>query len=208
MAKEVLALGLLAAVATAAPLTDKNVKPGQARKGGLSLTVSLNKAVYGPGDEIRLSFKLKNETGKDLFVGDGYLAPKYHEAGPDRHFEVHITAERKSPLYFWCGELTEGTTSGIRKVFKLKPGETYEGSILLVAAAGKEGKEQGGSFEDRTTRKRHVLGKNGQRYSVALRYQINLSSHGVWEPPADFDEKLLWKGEMTTVPLEFEILSK
>jgi len=36
-----------------------------------------------------------------------------------------------TPLHYWNHHLTEGRTSGIRKVFKLKPGDTYTGTVLL-----------------------------------------------------------------------------
>jgi RNA polymerase sigma factor (sigma-70 family) len=185
---------------------------GNAKKDGLSLTIGLDKKRYRLSDEVKLSFKLKNETTKDLFVGDGWLAPKYHEAGPGRHFEVHITADRKSSLTFWTGMLTEGQTAGIRKVFKLKPGETFEGTIRISAGAEKDAEFakrlhelRGGSLEDNQTRKKHVLGKDGRKYTLTLRYQVNPDSHGVHDPPAGFKEKLLWKGKVTSIPVEFEI---
>jgi hypothetical protein len=191
---------------------DEQPQVGHAKKDGLSLTVSLDKDTFGPADEIVVTFKLKNETEKDLFLGDGYLAPDYHEAGPGRHFEVHVTTEKKVPLRFWSGTGTEGTTSGIRKVFLLKPGKTYEGSIRLSAGAKNDAEFatgphgiRGGSFENTKTRRRHVLGADGQKYTLSLRYQVDPKSHGVWKPPADFKEDLLWKGVLTSSPIEFKV---
>src|SRR5262249_37063407 len=145
----------------------------QVRKDGLSLLISVDKKVFGPGDAVTVRFRLRNDTDHDLFVGDGFLGPGYQEVGPYRHFELHLTADRKSLLYFWSGQLTEGTTSGVRKVFKLKPGQSFEGS-LCIRAAGNEDfakrphEERGGSLEDQTTRKKHVLGQDGRRYLVEL----------------------------------------
>src|SRR5262245_37987217 len=93
----------------AAPVPQGRLKSVEV-KDGLSLTVSLDNKVFAPADEIFVRFRLKNETDQDLYVGDGFLAPGYHEAGPGRHFEVHVTAETKSPLYFWSGTATEGRT--------------------------------------------------------------------------------------------------
>jgi hypothetical protein len=200
-----------ALLAAPAPLP----KAGCARKDGLSLTVTLDRKSHGPADEVVLRFILKNESDRILFVGDGYLAPNYHEAGPGRHFEVHVKSDGRDALYFWSGMATEGTTSGIRSVFRLKPGEEYKGSIPLTPGLEKDEKraglaleQRGGSFEDMASRTRHTLGKDGHRYTVELRYQVNPKSHGVWKPPADFKDALLWNGEMTSVPLEFEVSSK
>jgi hypothetical protein len=203
----------VALTATSAPAPVQKPKAGHAKKDGLSLTVALDKKSYGPADEVVLRFVLKNETDKALFVGDGYLAPGYHEAGPGRHFEVHVKAGRKAPLYFWSGLLTEGHTSGIRKVFKLKPGEEYSGPIRLSAGAEKDKKyaalpheERGGSFEDKAGRQGHVLGKDARTYTAELRYQVN--GRGAWKPPADFKDELLWRGSLTSAPLEFEVSAK
>jgi hypothetical protein len=196
-----------------APLPVEKPKPGYAKKDGLSLTVAPDKKTYGPADEVILRFVLKNETDKVVFVGDGYLAPGYHEAGPGRHFEVHVKAGGKDPLYFWSGLLTEGHTSGIRKVFKLRPGEEYRGSIRLSAGTERDERraespheQRGGSFENRASRKGHVLGKDARTYTAELRYQVK--SDGAWEPPTDFRAELLWKGEQTSAPLEFAVLDK
>ena len=67
---------------------------------------------------------------------------------------------------------------------------------------------RGGTFEDRTIHKPHVLGRDGRRYTVELLYQINPESHGAWEPPADFRDELLWRGKLTTAPLEFEVSAR
>jgi len=41
-----------------------------------------------------------------------------------------------------------------------------------------------------------------------LRSRFPRGSHGVWKPPADFKDELLWKGEITCSPLEFEVRQK
>jgi hypothetical protein len=199
-------------MAVSAPLPVEKSKAGYAKKDGLSLTVTLDKKAYGPADEIVLQFVLKNESDKIRFVGDGFMAPNYHEAGPGRHFEVHVKSGGKDALYFWSGTATEGRTAGIRKVFKLKPGEQYKGTIRLSAGIVQDEKRaelphehRGGSFENRASRKPHVLGKDGRQYTVELRYQIDPDSHGVWDPPADFKDELLWKGTLTSAPLEFAV---
>jgi hypothetical protein len=192
---------LFATVALAAE--DKPADPSAARQTGLSLTITLDKVTYAKADDIKLAFVLKNETGKDLFIGDGYLGPAYTEVGPSRHFELHLS-DGKDSFYFWSGTLTEGHTSGIRKVFRLKPGETYKGNIVLKRLTTKPGEDRGGSFENRTTRKQHVLGVDGSKYTVALLYRVT-ENHGVWEPPADFRQELLWTGEILSKSLAFEV---
>src|SRR4051794_12940711 len=157
--------------------------------GGLSLTVTLGKRLFGPADDVEVAFTLKNESDKVLFVGDGHFAPRYHEAGPGRHFEVHVTAPGKRPLHFWSGMLSSCTASGIRRVFPLRPGESYKGTILL-RAGGEDRTRRGGSFEDVAARQAHKLGEDGRTYAVSLRYQVNPESHGVWEPPAGFKKEL------------------
>jgi len=193
----------------------KKLRPGFAKTDGLSLSVTLDRKAYGPADEVTLRFVLKNESNRALFIGDSFLSPGYHEAGPGRHFEVHVKAGGKARLYFWSGMLTKCGAGGIRKVFKLKPGEVYKGAIRLCAGTEKAGKlaqrlleQRGGSFEDRATRKAHVLGKDGRRYTVELRYRVNPQSHGVWQPPADFKDQMLWKGELTSSPLQFAVTGK
>src|SRR5260370_31420928 len=88
----------VALMAASAPAPDEKPKAGYAKKDGLSLTVTLDKKSYGPADEIVLQFALKNESDKLLFVGDGHLAPDYHEARPCRHFEVHVKSGGKDAL--------------------------------------------------------------------------------------------------------------
>jgi hypothetical protein len=200
---------------TAASAPAPEPKPGYAKKDGLSLTVTLDKKTYGPADEIVLRFALKNESDRPLFIGDGHLAPDYHEAGPGRHFEVHVKSGGKDALYFWSGTATEGTASGVRKAFKLKPGEEYKGSIRLSAGTERDEKraelpheQRGGTFEDKASRKPHVLGKDGQRYTVELRYQVDPESYGVWKPPEDFKDEVLWKGSLTSSPLRFEVSAR
>src|SRR5436853_631744 len=113
-----LAAGALAAPAGAAP-TPKDA--GDARVAWVRdcYAVTLDRKAYTVRDDLTLQFTLKNESGRVMYVSDGWLAPKHHEAGPGRHFEVHVKAGGTAPLYFWSGVLTEGETSGIRKVFKL-----------------------------------------------------------------------------------------
>ena len=214
MPRILLTIGLLLLTGSFCPGNEK-AKSGYAKKKGLALTVTLDKKVYARTDEIALRFALKNETDKVMFVGDGYLAPGYHEAGPDRHFEVHVKIDGDTPLYFWSGMMTEGGTAGIRKVFRLKPGEVYKGSIRLSAGAEKDKRfaerpheQRGGSFENKITRKNHILGKDGRKYTLELRYQVDPKTHGVWMPAADFKDALLWKGALTSAPLEFEVSAR
>jgi hypothetical protein len=192
-----------------------NPEQGYAKKDGLSLTVSLDKTAYRPGEDITLSFMLKNESGKDLYVSDGYLGPGYQEVGYKRHFELHLTDENDAQLRFWSDQQTEGSTLGIRKVFRLKPGETYAGSSYLVASGRKEikvagiaQKTQSGTVEDKKTDRRHALGKDGRRYSLSVVYQVDPKTHSVWQPPKEFKDELLWKGALKTSPLTFEIADK
>jgi len=201
-------LPLLVLLAVPVHAEDGPAALGLAKQAGLTLTATLDKEKYGPADDVRLLFALKNETGKDLFVGDGFLAPATHEAGPGRHFEVHVVAGGTDPLYFWSGQLSSCTASGCRRVFRLKPGEAYKGSILLARPNAQPQQERGGSFENRLTRKQHALGKDGQNYTVTLRYEVNPDSFGVWQPPADFNPNLLWTGVLTTKPIRFEVAEK
>ena len=195
--------------------SQEKAKPGFDKKDGLSLSSSLEKKSYRPGEDITLSFKLKNESEKVMYIGDGYLGPQYQEVGHNRHFELHLTDENNAPLQFWSDQLTEGTTSGIRKVFRLKPGETYAGSLYLVASGQKEikvadivQKTRSGIVENRKTDRRHVLGKDGHKYSLWVVYQVDPATHGVWQPPKEFKDELLWKGMLKTSPLAFEITDK
>jgi len=214
MARVFVAVGVVLAAASGLP-ADEKPRAGYAKKAGLSLTAGLDKKTYEPADEIVLRFALKNEGDKGLFVADGFLAPDYHEAGPGRHFEVHVKAGGKDALYFWTGMMTEGRASGVRKVFKLEPGEEYKGAIRLSAGGPKDEKyaelphkQRGGSFEGQAARKKHMLGADGRKYSVELRYQVDPKVRGAWKPPADFQDALLWTGGLTTAPLEFEVAGK
>jgi len=176
-------------------------------KDGLSLTVSLDKSAYRTGEEVTLSFEIKNESDKEIFIGDGFLAPGYTEAGPGRHFEVHITADGNNPLNFWSGTMTEGGTAGVRKVFRLDSGATYKGVICIFRRfEAKQATERlGGSLEDKASRKRHVFAKDGRGYAVVLRYQVSLKTHGVSKAPPEFSDQLLWKGVLDSEPIELEI---
>jgi hypothetical protein len=184
------------------------VRPGHASKDGLSLTVTLNKRAYRPNDGVVLHFALKNETRQVLVIEGGHLAPTYHEAGPGRHFEVHVKADGKRPLFFWSGTGTEGHTSGVRKPFVLKPGEALQGIIRLSAGADNDRaraslphEDRGGTFEDQVSRKAHVLGRDARKYTVALRYRVRPSGRA---PVAPKDGRR-WVGEMTTAPLAFTV---
>ena len=214
MSKAILALGIVLS-ATSVHALDEKPKAGYVRKDGLSLTVSLDKKSFRPGEDITLSFKLKNESDKDLYIGDGYLGPSYQEVGYKRHFELHLTDENKAQLQLWSDEGTEGNTLGIRKVFRLKPGATFEGSIYVVASGRKEiklggiaQKTRSGKVDDIKADRRHVLGKDGRRYSLSVVYQVDPKTHGVWQPPKEFKNELLWKGALKTDPLAFEITDK
>jgi hypothetical protein len=190
----------------------KDVTPGIGKSDGLSLSVRLAKERFRPGEEITLAFAIKNESDKDLFIGDGFLGPEYQEVGYWRHFELHLTDEHKTELQFWSDCLTEGRTSGVRKVFRLKPGHSYNGSIYLVVSGKRQVKfadfvhdVRSGSVQNIKADSRHELGKDGRKYSLTLVYQVHPESHGVWKPPAGFKDELLWKGRLRTAPLEFEI---
>jgi hypothetical protein len=205
-------VGLLLVLSATTMCAQEKPEPGFAKKDGLSLTVSLDKKTYRPGEDITLFIKIKNESDKDLYIGDGYLGPEYQEVGYKRHFELHLTDENNAQLHFWSNQGTEGNTLGIRKVFRLKPGETYAGSFYLVASgrkeikvAGRAEKTRSGTVEDKKTDRKHELGKDGRRYSLAVVYQVDPETHGVWEPPKGFKNELLWKGALKTSPLAFEI---
>lgn len=173
-------------------------KTGYDIKRGLSLTAMMNQDSFSPEDEVKISFSLKNHNEGAMYVSDGFLAPDYHEAGPGRHFEVYAFAGSRNPLMFWSGKATEGGASGARRVFALKSGETYEGSIAIRSA---DEKDPGGSFENKKTRKRHRFGDDAKRYTIQLVYHVNPDSHGVWEPPADFDRGALWTGVLISSPI-------
>lgn len=170
--------------------------PVPIKKPALELAVALDKLTYKPGDTVTLSFTLKNVSTATLWIGDGYPAPQNHEVGPGRHFELSTADADGTALHFWNHHLTEGRTSGIRKVFKLKPGDTYTGNVILTE----------GGFATVKTDKVHKLGTDSANYTVKLVYQVNPKSHGVWQPPQDFDEEMLWYGVITsnTVTLTFK----
>jgi len=176
-------------------------------KDGLSLTISLDKKKYKPDEKITLHFELKNVYEKAMWVGDGFLAPEYHEAGPGRHFEVHVTADEGHQLYFWSGAETEGPQGAVRRVVALESGATYKGDIRLYRrfAAGQPPDEQGGAFEDTETRRNHVLGVDGHLYQVTLRYQVDSRTHRVWEALSDFSAEGLWEGVIDSAALVFEV---
>jgi hypothetical protein len=207
--------GMLFALSATTVHSQERAKPGFDKKDGLSITVSLEKKSYRPGEDITLVFKLKNESDHEMYIGDGNLGPQYQEVGHKRHFELHLTDENNAPLQFWSDLVTEGDTSGIRKVFRLKPGETYAGSFYVVASGRKEikvagivQKTQSGIVENRKTDRRHELGKDGHKYSLSVVYQVDPESHGVWQPPKEYKDELLWKGTLKASPLTFEITDK
>jgi hypothetical protein len=173
---------------------------------GLALSIRLDKKIYQPDDVIDLGFTLRNETDKAIYVGDGYLGPDYQEVGPQRHFEVHAAPADQKPLTFWSGMMTEGTTSGIRKVFTLEPNEVYDGAIRLWARKEADGwhEERGGAFADKADKK-HVLGVDASRYTVALAYQVDAEKHFPHQPPEGFKDQLMWKGKVTSEKLSFEM---
>jgi hypothetical protein len=191
------------------------VQAGAVQKDGLSLSIRMEREVYAPADEIALFFRLKNETDRDIFIGDGILAPAYHEAGPARHFEVLVIPAGDVPLAFASGQATEGLASGLRKALKLKPGEAYEGSIRISAGAEKDENSAGLSHPDRggflidpNTRMRHIPGIAGGKYLVALRYCVDPKTHGLHKKPADFKVELLWQGTITSKTVQVEVLGK
>jgi hypothetical protein len=54
------------------------------------------------------------------------------------------------------------------------------------------------------TDRRHVLGKDGRKYSLSVVYQVDPETHGVWKPPDGFRDELLWKGRLETSPVAVE----
>src|SRR5262245_768213 len=165
--------------------------PVPMKKPALELTAQLDKVWYKPGEKVVLKFALKNVSGAELWIGDGYPAPENHEVGPGRHFELAMTDATGTELRFWSTHLTEGRTSGIRKVFKLKPGDTYTGTVIL----------SDGWFATVKTDKSHKLGVDSGEYKFKLVYQVNPRSHFTWKPPNDFDEEKLWHGVITSNPV-------
>lgn len=173
-----------------------SVAPVPMKKPVLEFTVALDKVTYKADDKVVLAFELKNRTTAELWIGDGYPAPVNHEVGPGRHFELRTADKDGNALHFWNNHLTEGRTSGVRKVFKLKPGESYRGTIIISE----------GGFATVKTDTRHKLGVDTTNYTVKLVYQVNPKSHSVWEPAKDFDEEKLWHGVImsNTVSLTFK----
>src|SRR5262245_10948349 len=82
-----------------------DVKPPQ--KDGLSLSVRFAKKSFHTREPIELAFQLKNESDKEMFIGDGWMGPSYQETGNLRHFELHVKADDKTALRFWSSTLTE-----------------------------------------------------------------------------------------------------
>ena len=160
--------------------------PVPMKKPALEFTVALDKVTYKPGDEVTLEFTLKNVSAADLWIGDGFLAPKHHEVGPERHFELHTTDATGADLLFWSAQPTEGKTAGIRKVFKLKPGDTYTGKVILTD----------GGFATVKMDKIHKIGVDSAHYTLKLVYRV--TSPSAWKPPKDFDPELLWQGTLTS----------
>jgi len=208
-------------IPSAVSVGDDKPPPGSAKKDGLSLTARLDKKTYKRGEDITLSFTLENESDKEMYVGDGWLAPTQHEVGSRRHFDVHLVDENQAILQFWSRALTEGFAVGARRVFRLKPGGSYTGLIFIVASGKHEmrtevpkrgggvytfvEKSESGSVYNVTTDQRHELGKDGHTYSLTLIYQVDPRTYHVYQPPIEFVEELLWKGKMETTPLEFSI---
>ena len=183
-----------------------------AQKNGLSLNINFSKQRFHTREPVFVSFQLKNESAKDMYIGDGWMGPAYQETGPVRHFELRVNADGQTPLRFWSGTMTEGGTSGIRKVFKLKPGEVYAGKIRISAGvesdlgyAWRPHEIRGGIFEVIAADKKHAFGADAKKYSFVMRYQVSPETHGVWQPPKEFKEELLWKGVLDSHPVEIEI---
>src|SRR5262249_6598699 len=167
-----------------------------AKKEPLELTIKFDKATYKPGDKVSMMLGLKNVSDEELWIGEGWLAPESNEIGPARHFELEIRNEDETRFHFWGPVLTEGSASGIRKVFLLKPGETFKGGCVI----------SDGSLATIKTDKRHKLGVDSRNYTVRLVYQVNPKTHGVYQPPDNFDPKKLWIGKIASnaVDLKFE----
>jgi hypothetical protein len=167
----------------------------RAEKAPLRLTIRLDRDAYKAGDRVALRFELRNESQAPLYVGDGFLAPGAHEVGPHRHFELSASDADGARLRFWSAALSEGHAAGARRVFRVAPGESYRGEVVLSA----------GSFATLTTDRKHALGVDGRKYTLALRYEVN-DNFGVHEPPTGFKKELLWKGALQSneVSLVFE----
>jgi len=171
----------------AASLLAASAAPAPADKPPLKLTVRLDKDAYTPGDPVKLSFDLTNESDSAVYVADGFLAPDYHEVGPSRHLELVTADEDGTRFRFWSGQATEGHTAGVRKVFRVEPKKSYSGEIVLTE----------GAFATIATDKKHALGKDAKKYTISLKYTA-AGDYGVHQPPKEFDPKLLWKGELTS----------
>jgi hypothetical protein len=182
----------LLSAAAAAPAPE--VKPLIGRP-KLRLTIHLGKETYKAGDAVKLVFDLSNDGDATAYIGDGFLAPDYHEVGPLRHFELSATVADGPRLRFWSGQQTEGTTSGVRRVFLLPPGKSYSGEVVLSE----------GAFATEQDDKKHALGKDAKKYQIALQYRV-ADNFGLHEPPDGYDPRLLWKGELTSneIALTFE----
>ncbi len=167
---------LCVAVCLAAPVPEK--------KPVLTLTIALDKKAYRPGEDVKLTFELKNVGRDDLWIGEGFLAPETNEIGPGRHFDLVARDEDETRFRYWGPVLTEGGASGIRKVFRLKPDEVYKGGFVVSA----------GSLATIKTDKRHKFGVDAANYTLKLVYQVNPKTHGVWQPTKDFDPERLWTG--------------
>jgi len=179
---------LCVALCVAAPVSEK--------KPVLALTVALDKKTYKPGDDVKLTFELKNVSREEVWIGEGWLAPETNEIGPGRHFELSVRDEDETRFRYWGPVATEGHTSGVRKVFLLKPGEVLKGGFSVSA----------GSFATIKTDRRHKLGVDSANYTLKLIYQVNPKSHGVYQPPKNFDPDKLWQGtiESNEVELSFK----
>ena len=160
-------LALCAACLVIAPVPEK--------KPALELTAQLDKVWYKSGEKVSLTFTLKNVSGATLWIGDGFLAPAT-EVGPGRHFELAVKND-DTDFRYWGRISTEGKTMGIRKVFKLKPGDTYTGGFVV----------SDGGLATMKTNTSHKLGVDSAKYTLKLVYQVNPKTHGVWQPPKDFD---------------------
>jgi hypothetical protein len=194
--RSILCAALTALLPLPAAPSDQPAPSGKAEKvPALALTVRLDRESYKAGDRVELRFDLRNAGPDVLWIGDGWLAPVYHEVGPGRHWELNAADTDGVRLRYWSSMLTEGRASGVRHVFRLEPGKSYTGVVVLSE----------GSFATVATDRRHRLGLDGKRYTIALNYTMN-DSFGVHNPPQDFVPRLLWKGVVVSnaVSLVFE----
>ncbi|MCI0699906.1 MAG: hypothetical protein L0241_02350, partial [Planctomycetia bacterium] len=58
-----------------------------------------------------------------------------------------------------------------------------------------------GGYATVKTDKRHMLGADSAEYKLRLVYQVNPKTHGVWQPPKEFDDEMLWHGVIASNPL-------